>query len=302
MHRAAVVYNPLKVTDLEALTDRVEKLLAQEGWQPPQWFATREEDPGVGMCRQALQGGCDLVLVVGGDGTVMAAATALASSDVPMAVVPLGTGNLLARNLGIPLDEGEALRIGMSGATRAIDVGAVGDRRFVVMAGLGFDAAMMRDAPEGLKRRMGWPAYVLAGSRHLRERPIAITLTIDDAPPRSRHVRSVVVGNVGRLEADIPLLPDAQPDDGVLDVVVIAPRSVLDWPRVVARVLRRADRADGLLERFTGRRVRIECRNTQPRQLDGEPIDSGTELAISVEPGALKVRVPHNEVESPCRP
>ena len=250
------------------------------------------------MCRQARRAGCDLVFVVGGDGTVMAAATALACSDVPMAVVPLGTGNLLARNLGIPLDEEEALLVGLRGATRVIDVGAVGDRRFVVMAGLGFDAAMMRDAPEGLKRRMGWPAYVVSGSRHLRERRITLTLTIDDKPSVTRRARSVVVGNVGRLEADIPLLPTARPDDGVLDVVVIAPRTLLDWSRVISRVLRRADTPDRLLERFTGRRVLIQCNQNQHRQLDGEPIETSTELAISVEPGALKVRVPDEERES----
>jgi YegS/Rv2252/BmrU family lipid kinase len=244
-----------------------------------------------------MQAGCDLVFVVGGDGTVMAAATALASSDIPMAVVPLGTGNLLARNLGIPLDEQQALRVGLSGATRAIDVGAVGDRRFVVMAGLGFDAAMMRDTSEGLKRRMGWLAYVASGSRNLRARSIRITLRIDDGPPRSRQVRSVVVGNVGRLEANIPLLPDAKPDDGLLDVVVIAPRTLLDWTRVVSRVLRGVGGPDGLVERFTGRRVLVECDQNQPRQLDGEPIESSTALAISVEPAALKVRVPNNEVE-----
>ena len=298
MSRAAVVYNPVKVNDLDAHMERVEKLLAREGWQPPLWLATSEDDSGVAMCRQARRAGCDLVFVVGGDGTVMAAATALACSDVPMAVVPLGTGNLLARNLGIPLDEEEALLVGLRGATRVIDVGAVGDRRFVVMAGLGFDAAMMRDAPEGLKRRMGWPAYVVSGSRHLRERRITLTLTIDDKPSVTRRARSVVVGNVGRLEADIPLLPTARPDDGVLDVVVIAPRTLLDWSRVISRVLRRADTPDRLLERFTGRRVLIQCNQNQHRQLDGEPIETSTELAISVEPGALKVRVPDEERES----
>ena len=233
MSRAAVVYNPIKVTDLPALTTRVEKFMSESGWEQPLWLETTEEDPGVGMCRQAVDEGCDVVFVCGGDGTVMAAATALAGQPVPLAILPAGTGNLLARNLDLPInDEAQCLRIGISGRTRAIDVAAVEDRKFVVMAGLGFDAAIMRDAPEGLKKKVGWPAYVVSATKHLRGRGIRVTLTLDDGTPLHRRVRTVVVGNVGKLQGNIPLLPDAQPDDGVLDVVVISIRNVLDWARV----------------------------------------------------------------------
>jgi YegS/Rv2252/BmrU family lipid kinase len=290
--RAAVVYNPIKVTDLPALTTRVEKFLSEQGWEQPLWLETTEEDPGVGMCREALDQGCDVVFVCGGDGTVMAAATALAGQPVPLAILPAGTGNLLARNLDLPInDEAQCLRIGVSGRTRAIDVAAVEDRKFVVMAGLGFDAAVMRDAPEGLKKKVGWPAYVVSATKHLRGRGIRVTITIDDGPPLHRRVRTVVVGNVGKLQGNIPLLPDAQPDDGVLDVVVIAIRNVLDWARVAGRVVRRAHVPDRRMERFTGKHVLIECSHTQPRQLDGDVIESSRTMDIQIEPGALQVRV-----------
>jgi diacylglycerol kinase family enzyme len=219
--------------------------------------------------------------------------TALAGCGVPLAVLPAGTGNLLARNLGLPLgDEEAALRIGVSGRTTEIDVGVVEDRKFAVMAGIGFDAAIMRDAPEGLKKAVGWPAYLVSAGRHLRGRGIRVTITVDDGPPLHRRVRSVVVGNVGKLQAGIPLLPDARADDGYLDVVVIAPRNVVDWVRVAGRVLRRADVPDRRMERLRGRHVLVEASHSQPRQLDGDVIDDGRRLDVSVEHRALKVRVP----------
>jgi diacylglycerol kinase (ATP) len=291
--RAAVVYNPIRVTDLPALTTRVEKQMAEHGWEQPLWLETTVDDPGIGMCRRAVEAGCDVVLVCGGDGTVMAAATALAGGEVPLAILPTGTGNLLARNLDLPInDEAACLRIGLAGRTRAIDVAAVEDRKFVVMAGLGFDAAIMRDAPEGLKQKVGWPAYVVSGAKHLRGRGIRVSITIDGGAPLHRRVRTVVVGNVGRLQGNIPLLPDARPDDGILDVVVIATRNVLDWARVTGRVVRRVHVPDRRMERFTGQHVLIECSHTQPRQLDGDVIESGRTMDIRIEPGALKVRVP----------
>jgi YegS/Rv2252/BmrU family lipid kinase len=292
VNRAGVVHNPTKVTDLPALKRRVEPVMDRAGWEPPLWLETTVEDPGAGMARQAVDEGCDVVFVAGGDGTVMAAATALAGTEVPLAILPTGTGNLLARNLDLPFtDEDACLRIGLSGRTRAIDVGAVEDRKFVVMAGLGFDAAMMRDAPEGLKKTFGWPAYVVSATKHLRGRGIRIALTLDDGEPLNRRVRTVVVGNVGRLQGNIPLLPDAVPDDGVLDVVIIATRNILDWARVGTRVIRRADVPDRRMERFTAKHVLIEASHAQPRQLDGDVIEDGRRLDIQVEAGALLVKV-----------
>ena len=131
------------------------------------------------------------------------------------------------------------------------------------LSGIGFDAAMMRDAPEKLKRRVGWPAYVVSGARHLRGRIIRVKITVDGGETLHRRVRTVVVGNVGRLQAGIPLLPDAEPDDGILDVIVIAPRGLLDWGRVADRVLTRRSRPDRRMERYRGRHV-VDPRTRRP--------------------------------------
>jgi YegS/Rv2252/BmrU family lipid kinase len=290
--RAAFVVNPTKVTAAAALRQRAESFMAQAGWDAPLWLETTVDDPGIGMCKQAVDEGCAVVFVCGGDGTVMAAATALAGTDVAMAIVPLGTGNLLARNLNLPLDdEAASLRIGVHGATRHIDVGAIEGKRFVVMAGLGFDAAIMRDAPERLKKAVGWPAYVVSAAKHLRGRRISVTITIDDSEPLERRVRTVLVGNVGKLQGGLMLLPDARVDDGVLDIAVIAPRNALDWARLTGRVLRRADVPDRRMERIRGKHVVIEASRAQPRQLDGDLIEDGETMDIQIEAGALAVRV-----------
>lgn len=291
--RAAIIYNPLKVPDLPEMTARVESFMHRHGWAEPLWLATTADDPGGGMCSHAVREECDVVFVAGGDGTVMAAVTALAGGETPLAILPSGTGNLLARNLGLPLgDEEAALRIGVSGRTMRIDVGVCEDRKFAVMAGLGLDAAIMRDAPEGLKKAVGWPAYVVSAGKHLRGRGIRVAVTIDERETVNRRVRSVVVGNVGKLQAGIPLLPDARADDGYLDVVLIAPRNVADWVRVSGRVLRRTDVPDRKMERFRARHVLIETTRPEPRQLDGDVISDSDRMEISLEPKALPVRVP----------
>jgi undecaprenyl-diphosphatase len=291
--RAAVIYNPIKVPDFPAMRTRVEAHMARAGWAEPLWLGTTVDDPGAGMCAEAAEEKADLVIVCGGDGTVRVCAQALAGTDTPLALLPSGTGNLLARNLGIPLDDEDgALRIATSGADRRIDVASAEEHKFVVMAGLGFDAAIMRDASEGLKRTIGWPAYVVSGARHLRGRGIRVRITLDDGKPFSRRVRTAVVGNVGKLLAGIPLLPDAEPDDGVLDVVLIAPGSIVGWARVAGRVMTRRGQVDRKVERFRAQHVLLETGHPTPRQLDGDLIEDGRSMDIRIEPAALCVRVP----------
>ena len=298
MSRAAVIVNPTKCDSVERLRDDITTQMTRAGWAEPLWLETTQEDTGEGMTRDAVAAGVDVVFAGGGDGTVMACVTALAGSGVPMGVLPLGTGNLLARNLGLPLDMVDAIRVGLDGTERHVDVGrfVVGGRedegrRFVVMAGLGFDAAMMADAPEGLKARLGWPAYLVSGLKHLRDRGVEVEIRIDDDSPRRRTARAVIVGNVGRLQGGVVLFPDAVPDDGRLDVAVLAPRTLLDWGRVIARLALRRRKDDGRLEHLQGRRIEIRARVDLPVELDGDPLDEASGVVVEVEPGALLVRV-----------
>lgn len=289
--KIVAVVNPSKFADGGAALRRGLRT-ASAGLGDPQWVETTTEDPGDGVARAAVDDGAELVIACGGDGTVRACADGLAGSGVPLGIIPSGTGNLLARNLGVPLDAAEALKVALHGRDRLIDLGRVDDQRFAVMAGIGFDAALVADASDGLKKRMGWPAYFLSGARHLLGDVMKLTISLDDGPALQRRARGVLIGNVGRIQGGIPILPDASPDDGLLDVVVLAPRGLIDWTRVGARVLARRRGTNARIERFTAKKVSIRTERPHPRQLDGETIAEGTRFDAEVEPAALIVRVP----------
>ncbi len=296
--RLAVVLNPIKVPDVKALRRLVNEAADEAGWDTPMWFETSVDDAGRQMTHAALTAGADVVVAAGGDGTVRVVASELARTGVALGILPVGTGNLLARNLSLPLQMDIALDVVLSGQDRAIDLvrmkgdGLDDDEHFAVMGGLGLDAAIMQGAPEPLKKRVGWPAYFIAGLRHFRDPAVKVEISVDEEPPVRYRASTVVIGNVGTLTGGIPLLPDAAPDDGKLDVVVVAPRRILTWIRLVVRVMARRRRTDERLDRRTGRTVTVRAERPTPRQMDGDACGVGSEICATVEPGVLLVRVP----------
>ncbi|MDI6102743.1 diacylglycerol kinase family protein [Actinoplanes sp. NEAU-A12] len=289
--RSAVVVNPVKVPDLDELRRTVTDALTARGWPEPMWLETTVEDPGAGQAAQAVRDGAELVFACGGDGTVMACVTALAGTDVALAVLPAGTGNLLAANLGLGSDLATGLGVVLQGGRRRIDVGVVGDRSFAVMAGMGFDAHMLDATNDTAKKHIGWLAYVAGALRHLRDRPMRVRIALDGRPAFTRRPRTVIVGNVGRLQGGIRLLDEAQPDDGLLDVAVLSPRTLRDWLALGWGVLRRKNTV-ARMETYTATRVEITSKRAQPRQLDGDLIEPGRNLLITVRPRALLLCVP----------
>ena len=159
------------------------------------------------------------------------------------------------------------------------------------MAGLGLDAAIIADAPDELKKRVGWAAYVVSTLKNLNHPFVRVEIIVDNQTPVRRRARTVVIGNVGTLQANIPLLPDAQPDDGLIDAVVVAPRRISHWPRLVLSLVVKSWREQHV-ERFTGRQIQVTAATTVRRQLDGDTISDGRVLTASVDPSALVVRVP----------
>ncbi|WP_375001394.1 phosphatase PAP2 family protein [Aeromicrobium sp. CTD01-1L150] len=295
--RVAVVLNPAKVGPVEEFKAKVRLVSAKEGWTEPLWFETTVEDPGHGQATAALQAGVDLIIAAGGDGTVRAVCEEVARTGVAVAIIPHGTGNLLARNLGVPLNARDALEAAFGGQDKAVDLatfrtdGEV-DTVFLVMAGLGMDAMIMTGVDDKLKEKVGWAAYFVSGVKALRFPGMKVEISVDDEEPRKFRARTVVIGNVGFLQGGIPLLPAAEIDDGLLDVVVLAPRRFFGWVGIAWRVITRRKRTNQRLDRFTGSRVHVKASSATPMQLDGDPVGEGTEITAEVHPGVLLVRVP----------
>ena len=296
-HRLAVVLNPIKVDSVEQFQEIVTTMAREAGWDDPDWFFTTVEDPGTGMARAAEAAGADLVLVCGGDGTVREVCAALAGTGIAVGIIPAGTGNLLARNLSIPLYLRAAIDVALTGQDRAIDLVEVSgddleDTSFMVMAGMGFDAAIMDGVNEDIKKRIGWLAYVLSGMKALMFPPVRLEISVDGGEYTRHRARTVVVGNVGTLTAGMPLLPDAAIDDGLLDVVMLHPQRFLSWLPLAWRILTKRPATDDLVNRMTGRTVHIRASQDTPRQLDGDPVGAGRELRMTCIHGRLLVRVP----------
>jgi len=329
----AFVANPTKA-GVPALRDAVVRACAARYLPEPLWYETTADDPGVGQTREAVERGVTLVVAIGGDGTVRAVAEGLAGTDVPMGLLPQGTGNLLARNLDLPLgDVDNLLRIALTGTDRRIDVGwlrvvrdgsqvsddsaeadpgdadpdetpadpgdAGRDHIFLVISGLGFDAAMVADTDEQLKAKVGWVAYFVAGIKHLHAHRLRLQLSMDESPWYNVRLRSLMIGNCGRLPGGITLLPDAVLDDGWLDVGAIDTRvGLLGWGQLFGEVAlqrfgvrSRLPNKAGKIDHAQARVVRVRSREPQQIQVDGDIIGRAFEVAVRVEPLSLTVRV-----------
>jgi diacylglycerol kinase (ATP) len=297
--RAAVIYNPSKVTDWVTFRRHVEYELKSRGWDRALWLETTSEDPGRAMTEQAVREKVDLVLGAGGDGTIRVICSGLAHTQIPFGLIPAGTGNLLARNIGIPLDEVAALDVAFDGADKAVDLVRlqVDDQppdHFVVMAGIGLDAVIMEGADAKMKKAVGSAAYFVSAAQNANHPAMHAAIAVDDQPPFKRRAHLIVVGNVGFLMANIQLIPGARADDGMLDVLVASPRTLSDWVRLTTRVLTRRRKPDDQLDRLRGRKVTITVEERDQVQLDGDTVGECNSLTAEVVPGALRLRVPRS--------
>ena len=316
MSTTAVIYNPQKV-DKSRIQQAVDKSLARAGMHKAAYFATTDAGSGQRLALEALSKGARLILVAGGDGTLRSVIQSLANTDAELGIIPVGTGNVLARNLSVPLNNiGRAALKAIVGETHSIDLAratftsegtqAAQSHIFSVMAGLGLDAKIIMNTDADRKRRLGWVAYVEGGLRSLPVRFEKLDVAVGDRPAKTLKLHSLLIGNCGFLPGNINLMPEAQLDDGLLDVASVGPRRVWNWidfwNRVTwinflrGKVVGAAELADytsnvKTLGNMAGSSIQVHPHHPVELQLDGDAFGKVTDATFEVLPGALKIRL-----------
>lgn len=289
----SVIFNPVSGTgDPEERKKTISEALARHGYTC-QFIATSQEEGAQALAKQALEAGVDLLAVSGGDGTVMETMSALVGTEVPIAVLPAGTGNLLSVNLSIPMTVPEAVDVALSGNQYQLDLARTNNGRyFAIMGGIGLDAQVISDAGREAKRRLGVLAYFLSALRNLPRRREHVAITLDDRPPMRRRVKTVMVANMGRITGGLEAVPTASPNDGKLDVAVVRTETLGQWLRLIWYALLGQTQQDPTFDVYQARRILVETVSPQPVEFDGEEGGKIREWSVEVVPKAVRVLVP----------
>ena len=301
--RVVAVLNPASRRFVQARAEVVRGVRAL-GLGEAEILTTTREAPGGDQARAAVAAGAQLVVVGGGDGTVREVAGALAGRSATLGIVPIGTANLFARNLGLGTRSlTRAVHLALTGHTRRVDVGVASwrevrdgvtgppspERTFLVVAGLGHDAATVLATRPEFKESLGWLAYLESGARHLARPALRMRVSTDGRPLRSVETWCVLAGNCGRLPGGLQVFPAARLDDGVLDTLEVPLTSPAQWATVAAKGALRL-RGDVPALRFgTARRLWVIPDAPAPLQLDGDVVPAVADLRVRVMPRALRV-------------
>jgi diacylglycerol kinase (ATP) len=269
--------------------------LERQGVDDPLWIEVPKSRYAPKQLKRALDEGAELIFVWGGDGTVQRCIHVMAGSEAALAILPAGTANLLATNLEIPRDIGQAVSIGLSGERRKLDVGRFNGERFAVMAGAGFDASMIQQADGTLKDRLGRVAYVWTGSKNLRAKPFEAKIDVDGVPWYEGAASCILVGNVGRLFGGIEVFEDARPDDGRLEVGVVNADGITDWVRTLARTAAGHPERSPLVQATSAKKIKVKLNRKVLYEVDGGDREKVKSFTIEVQPAAITTCLPNAE-------
>lgn len=274
-------------------------VLARNGFPDPLWYEVDKSRKAPKFARRALVRGADVVFVWGGDGTVQRCIDALAGKSATIAILPAGTANLLATNLGVPKDLVQAVEVGLHGHRRPIDTGSVNGEHFAVMAGAGFDALMIKQADAGMKDHIGRAAYVWTGAKNLNANRTTATVKVDGKRFFKGAVSCVLVGNVGEIFGGIKAFEGAKPDDGVLELGVVTAKNPIQWTRTLGRMAIGNTAKSPFVNTTRGKRFVIDFDRRFPYELDGGARPGATKLRIRVHPSSVQICVPSQSESTP---
>lgn len=268
------------------------KVLAEAGQGKPLWYEVPKSRNAPKAMHKAVHEGAELVFVWGGDGMVQRCIDALSGSEVPIAILPAGTGNLLATNLGIPKDVAKAVDIGLNGARRKLDLGVMNGERFAAMAGTGFDAIMVGDTDSAEKEKLGRVAYFRSSLKAMRAKGVRMRIRLDDERYFTGKASCVLIGNIGTVTGGIEVFPDASPSDGQLELGVVTAKNAWQWVRVFSEMAVGRNDESHLIEKARGKRIDVKLKRRRRYELDGGARSRTKRLKVRIEAGAITVCVP----------
>lgn len=294
-----VIFNPVSGQgDPEERKARIEEALAEHGYRCQHLVTTREKGARH-FAEEAVRDGVDLLAVSGGDGTVIETMSALIGKNIPLAIFPAGTGNLLSVNLALPTEVPKVVHAALFGDKRSLDLARITTdeseeaKFFAIVAGAGYDAKVVQDADREAKNRLGLFAYLWAALRNLRRKTVLVRIRLEDNPrARRRRAKSVMVANMGRLQGGLDMVPDSWPDDGLLEVAILKAETFGDWVRLLWNAVRHRLDDDPSVEYHKAKRVEVELSFPQPIQFDGEEAGRCRRFTVEVVPSAVQVMVP----------
>jgi diacylglycerol kinase (ATP) len=290
MERVAVVAHRAKVLGGGLTELKVE--LRRAGIEDVLWYEVPKSKKAPKRVRQALDEGANLVLVWGGDGMVQRCIDVLAGRDAVLGILPAGTANVLATNLGIPRDLVTALEIAIGGRDKPIDVGTVNGEHFAVMAGVGFDARMIEGTDKNRKAKLGRAAYLAAGARAMRVKANEVVIEVNGTVWFKGPASCVLVGNVGTSTGGLVIFEDGQLDDGILDLGVVTAEGILQWTRVLARAASHRTERSPFVKVTRAHEIDVRIDTKTPYEIDGGARKPVRHLRFGIEPGSIVVRVP----------
>jgi YegS/Rv2252/BmrU family lipid kinase len=277
--------------------DELRRRLTDEGVENLIWYEVPKSSKAPKKVAKAVKAGVDLIVVWGGDGIVQRSIDVLAraESKIPLAIMPAGTGNLLAGNLGIKTDLAEAVELAFHGRRKRIDLGKINGEHFAVMAGVGFDGAMIRDADRKMKDRLGKLAYVWTGLRHVDGAKPTARVLVDGVKWFDDKASCVLIGNVGTITGGIHAFDNAKPDDGWLDVGVATAQGAAQWARALGTMaVGRSDHSP-FVRMTRARRIDVKLRSKLEYELDGGARTAVKRLSVRVVPAAVRICVPQSD-------
>jgi diacylglycerol kinase (ATP) len=293
--KVAVVAHAAKT--LDGGLPELRRVFETEGYDKPLWYEVPKAKKASEQVRRALDEGAEVVFAWGGDGTVRRCIDVLAGTNASLAVLPAGTANLFATNLGIPTEINGAVAVGLRGGRRRLDVGRFEDERFGVMAGAGFDADMIRDADD-LKERIGRAAYLWGGSRNLRGDGFGAEIKVDGTDWYEGRATCILLGNLGEVFGGVKVFPDARPDDGVLELGIVTAEGLLQWTRTLARTAAGDPNRSPFVRTTKASSVEVALDRKVRYELDGGDRSKVKSFKVEVEERALNVCVPRPDGET----